>query len=339
MPDTYKLSENAGDDIITELVGDELFFITKDPGGTPQTKLVTWDTLKGLVIAALDPAGASVGVQFTADTSSTSDADPGAGNIRWNHATQASATVIYLDDASADGAALTAIWPRLNAGGVMFLQHATDQDIWQIWEFTAINDASGYAKLTVTLWGASGSFADNDPMLVTLEKGQAPGVGGGGAWFVRFTPRDNEPPTTNYATLDTRNSRPVLDFDTATQETAVFTGVLPNDYAGSGVVIDIFCCLTSATSGTVGWDVAFERTQASTDDIDTDSFATAQTVAAVTVPGTSGQVLKMSVSVSDGANMSSLAAGELFRLRVRRDVASDTATGDAELLAVTIRGQ
>ena len=128
-------------------------------------------------IAALDPAGASVGLQFLADTSSTSDADPGAGNLRWNHATQASATVIYLDDASADGAALTAIWPRLNAGGVMFLQHATDQDIWQIWEFTAINDASGYAKLTVTLWGASGSFADNDPILVTLDKGQATPAG------------------------------------------------------------------------------------------------------------------------------------------------------------------
>lgn len=165
------------------------------------------------------------------------------------------------------------------------------------------------------------------------------GSGGGGAWFVQFAPCDNEPPASNYATLDTRNSRPVLDFDTTTQEGAVFSGVLPNDYAGGGVTIDIFCALTSATTGTVGWDVAFERTQASTDDIDSDSFATTQTVTAVTVPGTSGHVLKMSVNVSDGANMDSLAAGELFRLRVRRDVANDTAAGDAELLAVTIRGQ
>ena len=124
-------------------------------------------------IAGLAPASASVGVQFIADTSSTSDADPGAGNLHWNHGTQASATVIYLDDATADGASLIAIWPRLNAGGTMFLQHATNQDVWQIWEFTAINDASGYAKLTVTLWGANGSFADNDPILVTLDKGQA----------------------------------------------------------------------------------------------------------------------------------------------------------------------
>lgn len=174
---------------------------------------------------------------------------------------------------------------------------------------------------------------------VWAEKAGGGGGGGGGAWFVRFTPRDNEPPTANYATLDTRNSRPVLDFDTTTQEAAVFSAVLPNDYAGAGVTIDIFCALTSATSGTVGWDVAFERTQASTDDIDSDSFATAQTVTAVTVPGTSGHVLKMSINVSNGADMDSIAAGELFRLRVRRDVANDTATGDAELLAVTLRGQ
>jgi hypothetical protein len=35
--------------------------------------------------------------------------------------------------------------------------------------------------------------------------------------------------------------------------------------------------------------------------------------------------------------MDSLAAGEAFRLRVTRDAASDTATGDAELLAVVLR--
>ena len=36
-------------------------------------------------IAAITTGGASIGVQFLADTGSTSDADPGAGNLRWNH--------------------------------------------------------------------------------------------------------------------------------------------------------------------------------------------------------------------------------------------------------------
>lgn len=213
---------------------------------------------------------------------------------------------------------------------------------------TQVLDMVGSAADGDILYRSAGAWtrlaAGTNTHVLTLAAGlptwAAPsGGGGGGAWFVQFAPRHNEPPATNYATLDTRNSRPVLDFDTTTQEGAVFSGVLPNDYAGGGVTIDIFCALTSATTGTVGWDVAFERTQASTDDIDSDSFATAQTVTAVTVPGTSGHVLKMSVNVANGADMDSLAAGELFRLRVRRDVANDTATGDAELLAVTLREQ
>lgn len=161
----------------------------------------------------------------------------------------------------------------------------------------------------------------------------------GGGWALTWRPTDNEPPTANYATLDTRNSHPTLDFDTTTQETAIFRGVLPAGYLGAGVTISIWCSLTSATSGTVGWDVAFERIDTSSLDIDADSFGSATTVTAVTVPGTSGQVLKMSVNVSDGANMDSLAAGEMFRLRIRRDVANDTATGDAELLMVSMVGQ
>lgn len=195
------------------------------------------------------------------------------------------------------------------------------------------------AQVLAGLMPTGGTDGDSLTWDAATSKWVPASITGGGAWFVRFTPRDNEPPATNYATLDTRNSRPVLDFDTTTQEAAVFSAVLPNDYAGAGVTIDIFCALTSATSGTVGWDVAFERTQASIDDIDSDSFATAQTVTAVTVPGTSGHVLKMSINVSNGADMDSIAAGELFRLRVRRDVANDIATGDAELLAVTLRGQ
>jgi hypothetical protein len=165
------------------------------------------------------------------------------------------------------------------------------------------------------------------------------GGGSGNAWNLQWSPFHNEAPSSNYATLDTRNGHPCLDFDTTTQETAIFSGALPADYSGAGVTVHLWCSLTSATSGTVGWDVAFERMDASSLDIDADSFGSATTVTATTVPGTSGQFLKMSVNVSNGANMDSLAAGEMFRLRLRRDVANDTATGDAELLRVMLVSQ
>ena len=93
---------------------------------------------------------------------------------------------------------------------------------------------------------------------------------------------------------------------------------------------------TSATSGTIGWDAAFERINASGLDIDADSFAAAKTITAVTVPGTSGQVLVSSVTFLN-SEIDGLLAGEMYRLRIRRDVANDNAAGDAELLAVEVR--
>lgn len=193
---------------------------------------------------------------------------------------------------------------------------------------------------------SSGIGVDGDFYIDTAST-QFYGPKANGAWgsalslsskpFIAFKPVDNEPPATNFATLDARNGHPVLDFDTTTQEAAIFSGVLPLGYAGNGLTVEVFWAATSATTGTVGWDVAFERIDASSLDIDADSFATAQTITAVTVPGTSGQVIKSSVAISNGANIDSLAAGEAFRVRVRRDVANDTATGDAELLRVVVR--
>jgi hypothetical protein len=165
------------------------------------------------------------------------------------------------------------------------------------------------------------------------------GGGSGNKWLLQWGPLQNEAPSSNFATLDTRNGHVVLDFDTTTQEAAIFSGVLPADYGGAGITVSIFCALTSATTGTVGWLVSIERNDASSLDIDSDSFATAQTVTATTVPGTSGQLLKLSVNISNGANMDSLAAGELFRIKIERDVTNDTAAGDAELLRVTMKEQ
>jgi hypothetical protein len=148
---------------------------------------------------------------------------------------------------------------------------------------------------------------------------------------------DNEPPAANYATLDTRNGHLVLDFDDTTQETAIFTGVLPRHYAAGGITVYLHWAATSATTGTVGWDVSFERIGAGSQDLDADGFAGAQTVTAATVDATSGNVKITNVAVTNGANLDSIAVGEAFRVRIRRDVANDTATGDAELLAVELK--
>ena len=153
-----------------------------------------------------------------------------------------------------------------------------------------------------------------------------------------FTPLHNEPPATNPATLDTRNQHPVLDFDATTNEDAVFSAVMPRSYAATtGLTVYIHYAMSSATSGDVDWDVAFERIGDQQLDIDADSFAAVQSVDNTTVPGTSGLVDIVSVAFTDGAQMDSVAVGEGFRVKVTRDAASDTATGDAEVLFVEIK--
>lgn len=152
-----------------------------------------------------------------------------------------------------------------------------------------------------------------------------------------FTPLHNEPPSSNPATLDTRNQHPVLDFDATTNESAIFSSVMPRNYAGGGITVYLHHAMSSAEADTVDWDVAFERIGDQQQDIDGDSFAAVNSVDNTTVPGTSGLVDIVSVAFTDGADMDSVAVGEGFRLKVTRDAASDDAAGDAELRFVEIR--
>lgn len=152
-----------------------------------------------------------------------------------------------------------------------------------------------------------------------------------------FLAEEGRPPTSGGATFDVRNNIACWDFDDTTGESVVFTGVLPRNYAGGGITVYLHWAATTATSGTGGWLVAFERIGDGQQDIDSDGFASNQAVTAATVPATSGHVKITNVAVSDGANMDSVAVGELFRLKVTRDVANDTATGDLELYAVELK--
>ena len=93
-----------------------------------------------------------------------------------------------------------------------------------------------------------------------------------------FIPQHNEPPASNYATLDNRNQHPVLDFDASTNESAVFSAVMPRNYAGTtGITVYIHYAMSSAVADTVDWDVAFELIGDEDQDIDGDDFATLMT--------------------------------------------------------------
>ncbi len=117
------------------------------------------------------------GLRFIIDTGSTADSDPGNGLLKFNHATQASATFIYVDDLTNDGVSLTPLWAAMLTGGLLLLQSATAQGTWQLWVVSSFTDASGYAKFGVTLMAAGGSFADGEPVFVTIGQGSSGGSG------------------------------------------------------------------------------------------------------------------------------------------------------------------
>ena len=149
----------------------------------------------------------------------------------------------------------------------------------------------------------------------------------------RFTPRENQPPATNFATLDTRNSIAVLDFDDTTDESAIFVSICPQGAnLASGLSITLIWTASTATSGACVWDASLERM---TTDIDTDSFDTAASVTATT-NATSGVPNYSTITLT---TIDSLVAGDGFRLKINRDAnnGSDTMTGDAELIAVEVR--
>lgn len=127
-----------------------------------------------------------------------------------------------------------------------------------------------------------------------------------------------------------------LAFDAAADE-AAFWMFRAINYASGNVTVGVDWYADTATSGDVVWAVQLAAITPNTDtqDVETKAFATANT-ATDTHLGTTGQRLhRIDVTVS---NLDSLAADDDVWIRIARDAdnASDTMTGDAVLVGVTV---
>ena len=158
---------------------------------------------------------------------------------------------------------------------------------------------------------------------------------GGTRTFMRFVPRDNEPPATSFAVIDTRDGLPVLVFPWDVTASAIFRETIPQgaDISG-GIALFIQWASLSSVSGTVGWTAEFQRLADSDLDIDAASsqFGSPVTITEVAVPAIAGQLRTTSVQVSAAQLPSGLAAGQALRIRLRRNIAADDSTSSAHFV-------
>jgi hypothetical protein len=116
---------------------------------------------------------------------------------------------------------------------------------------TFANNASVYLWFT-----RNGDAGQTGPTGADATQGS--GGAAGTKTYAIFTPLDNEPPSANFATIDTVNSIAVLDFDGTTQESAIFRNMIPEGASFSNLLATLYFTASTATGGVV-WGVQYEK--------------------------------------------------------------------------------
>jgi hypothetical protein len=134
-----------------------------------------------LVMAAPNAAGVGGdGFRFTYSTT-TADADPGAGTFRGNNATLSSVTALFVDLAEFGATDVTAWLDSLDDQGSAILgrirlQSISDATKWIVYNLTAWTTATGYRKLTVTyVAGPGGLTTTAGDTFLSFDRGMGSG--------------------------------------------------------------------------------------------------------------------------------------------------------------------
>jgi hypothetical protein len=93
--------------------------------------------------------------------SSTTAADPGAGNFRMNNATPASVTEIYLDSENANGLVMDNFLGLINPGDDIYIQQENDAGKLLLFTVSTAVDNTGWWTLTGTVADSVGTIFDN----------------------------------------------------------------------------------------------------------------------------------------------------------------------------------
>ena len=141
--------------------------------------------------------------------------------------------------------------------------------------------------------------------------------------LIQLRPQGNQPPATSFATMNQRNSIPVLRFNG--NVCAIWGFQMPNTYGGNGVTVRFEYTSTETTNDT-DWDGSFRRLTG--DDIDGAAFATAVSSDGNANNATSGIPTVVTIAFTNGAEMDSCVADDWCEVRICRDDTGDTGGAD-----------
>jgi hypothetical protein len=196
--------------------------LVDDAAGESVT-ITAWEsvrtTAQDIADLAAASGGPSVASRYTLDLASQTDGDPGSGKLRFNHATPASATKIFLDDETSDGVDLSTTLLDLGSSGYIRIQSVDDVGEWLYAKWTAITDDSGYFDIAISVLSSKGALDDTDDVLVTFDaKGSS--TPGGSFVGIESTASFTRPSdTTTYGAGD------VICNSTSAPTIMTFTGV------------------------------------------------------------------------------------------------------------------
>ena len=157
-----------------------------DSATTRASKTLGFDSSGNLTTVAdfLPAGGDSALFQYS---TTTTDADPGAGYFRLNNTTIASATIMYIDDLEYNGTNVEAwvqSWDDVTGNdtnrGRIRISKANSLDTWMVFKVTgAITNATGYSKVSLVYIDSAGTFTNDDKFFVSFvssgEDGAIPG--------------------------------------------------------------------------------------------------------------------------------------------------------------------
>jgi hypothetical protein len=148
---------------------------------TPITTNGTWTNADPFTLTFFRTGNAGAdgfqpGYRFTFSTTTT-DADPGAGFLRLNNAAAASATQAFIDNVDGASATITT-WldglddsTQTNHRGYLRIQKVNDPAVYREFVVTgAVVDGTGYRKVPISLVQEAGVLANNDGLVLTFSR-------------------------------------------------------------------------------------------------------------------------------------------------------------------------